>query len=600
MNNSSQFDIFPADLIAKAIRDNGYKTTAHAIAELIDNSIQAGASTVEVLCVEEPVLVNEREWNRVVTIAVLDDGEGMDPQTLRMALQFGNGTHLDDRKGIGRFGMGLPTSSLSQCQRLDVWSWQQGPENALHSWLSLPQITTGEMRRVPEPEVRPVDEIWRRIASDGIGPTGTLVVWDELDRVNWRGATATLKHTEFLVGRMYRKIIHDDGIRIRLAAVRDGGIEWGMDVRPNDPLYLIAPSCTPEPFSDEPMFRPWGDPHPIMVKLDGEEHEITVRCSYATEKAMLPQEGHTDPGQHPYGKNAKKNRGVSIVRAGRELDLDASWSDAFRDRWWGIEVSFPPALDEVFGVTNNKQAATNFSEMAAFFTDDTRVDEWEETRDEWRAAGDTRLQLMDVAHFIDQQRKAMRRKLEQARQGVRSGGKRHKVTKREIEDLASERIKERQVHYPAEIADETPSESELKESIVRELTTSGGMSQDAAHELAESIVTLDRKIVFVKTDDDSNAFFSPKPIPGMHEVRLNLNHPAYEQLIQVLDPTIEDEDHEVLKQRITTASDTLKMLLAAWARYELEARSHHQSNIAETRREWGKMARLFLADREDL
>lgn len=595
-----QYEIFPADLIARAIRDNGYKTTAHAIAELIDNSVQAGATSVEVMCVEEPRLVNEREWKTVVTIAVLDNGEGMSAARLRMALQFGNGTHLDDRDGIGRFGMGLPTSSLSQCEQVDVWTWQTGPDNALHSRLSLSEITSGEMRRVPQPEHRSVPVVWRDVSADGVGITGTVVVWNDLDRVNWRGAAATLRNTEFLVGRMYRKMIHEDGLRIRLVAVRESEVAWEMDVRPNDPLYLMAPSCTPEPFEDEPMFRPWGEAHPIVVNLDGESHTISVRCSYGTETAMLPQEGHTDPGKHPYGKHAKKNRGVSIVRARRELDLDPSWTDAFRDRWWGIEVNFPPALDEVFGVTNNKQAATNFSEMSAFFTDDTRLDEWEEMREEWRDAGDPRLHLMEVAHFIDQQRKLMRKKLEQARQGVRSGEKGVRHTKREIEDLASEKIKARQEQYKAEVADETPTKAELKQSIINELMTSGGMTEGTAKQLAESIVTLDRKIVFVRTDDDSNAFFSPKPIPGMHEVRLNLNHPAYEQLIQLLDPTVEDEESRVLRERLEKASDTLKMLLAAWTRYELEARSISRSNIAETRREWGKMARLFLEDDDEL
>ena len=593
--SNQRYDIFPAELIAKAIRDNGYKTTAHAIAELIDNSIQAGAETVEVVCVEEPRLVNEREWSTVVQIAVIDDGSGMNEEVLRKALQFGNGTHLNDRKGIGRFGMGLPTSSLSQCEKVEVWTWEAGATNAIYSYLSLPDITKGFMRRVPEPVAKPAPELWRSVSDSGKGGSGSLVVWSDLDKVNWRGAAATLRNTEFLVGRMYRKMLHEDGIRIRLVAVREGKVDWEMDVRPNDPLYLMAPTCTEKPFDEEPMFRPWGQPHPIVVNLGGETHEITVYCSYATEKALLPEEGHTDPGQHPYGKHAKKNRGVSIVRAGRELDLDASWSDAYRDRWWGIEVSFPPDLDEVFGVTNNKQAATNFSEMAAFFTDDTRTDEWEEMREEWRITGDPRLQLMEVAHFIDQQRKLMRKKLEQARAGVRSKGAKRHAGKREVEDLASEKIKERQDHYKAEIADDTPTKEELKSSIVNELITAGGMTPEAAIEVADSVVSLNRKIVFVRTDDDSNAFFSPKPIPGMHEVRLNVNHPAYDQLIQVLDPTVEDDDSsEEIRKRLHQASDTLKMLLAAWTRYELEARSISRSNIAETRREWGKMARLFL------
>lgn len=104
-------EIIPPDLAVKAMRDSGYKNTAYALAELIDNSVQAEASDIEVFCIEERQLINERERRRIRQIAVLDNGNGMPPQTLRLALQFGNGMHLNDRSGIGRFGMGLPNSS---------------------------------------------------------------------------------------------------------------------------------------------------------------------------------------------------------------------------------------------------------------------------------------------------------------------------------------------------------------------------------------------------------------------------------------------------------------------------------------------------------
>ena len=61
-----------------------------------------------VICFEEYRQVNERSSRRIQAIGILDNGDGMTPETLRLALQFGNGTHLSDRKGIGRFGMGLP------------------------------------------------------------------------------------------------------------------------------------------------------------------------------------------------------------------------------------------------------------------------------------------------------------------------------------------------------------------------------------------------------------------------------------------------------------------------------------------------------------
>ncbi|MEH7114929.1 ATP-binding protein [Neobacillus niacini] len=129
----------PAHLAIEAMRDNGYKNTAYAVCELIDNSIQANAKHVQLLCGEAERQLSTRKTSRLEQIAVLDDGDGMSPEILGMALQFGNGTRLkrDQRTGIGRFGMGLPASSISQCKRVEVWSWQDGIENAFHVYLDV-------------------------------------------------------------------------------------------------------------------------------------------------------------------------------------------------------------------------------------------------------------------------------------------------------------------------------------------------------------------------------------------------------------------------------------------------------------------------------
>ena len=73
--------------------------------------------------------------------------------------------------------------------------------------------------------------------------------------------------------------------------------------------------------------------------------------------------------QSKYGKHAADNVGVSLVRAQIvNLLLTEVGRIAYdpRERWWGAEVEFPPTLDEIFGVTNNKQEATIFSSLANF------------------------------------------------------------------------------------------------------------------------------------------------------------------------------------------------------------------------------------------
>ena len=83
------FSIVSPKLTIEAMRDSGYKDTDHALAELIDNSLEADADLVEIIAVETPPDPDQRYARaRVSEIAVADNGEGMDSTTLRRALKF--------------------------------------------------------------------------------------------------------------------------------------------------------------------------------------------------------------------------------------------------------------------------------------------------------------------------------------------------------------------------------------------------------------------------------------------------------------------------------------------------------------------------------
>ena len=149
--NSGQlsFSIIDTKMTVDAMRDSGYKSTTHALAELIDNAMESGATAVEVFGVSR---TSERT-NRLTMneLAVLDNGKGMDHDELRGSLRYGYGTRRS-RHGIGRFGIGLPNSSMSQAKRVEVWSWQNGVTNALHTRLSIKEVE-GWSRRDPRTEV---------------------------------------------------------------------------------------------------------------------------------------------------------------------------------------------------------------------------------------------------------------------------------------------------------------------------------------------------------------------------------------------------------------------------------------------------------------
>ena len=141
------FSIIDPKMTVKAMRDSGYKSTTHALAELIDNSIESHATAIEVFGVSRR---DDRTGRYTLKeLAVLDNGEGMDRDTLRGSLRYGHGTRRG-RRGIGRFGLGLPNSSMSQARRVDIWSWQSGATNALHTRLWLDEIEGGASE-IPEP-----------------------------------------------------------------------------------------------------------------------------------------------------------------------------------------------------------------------------------------------------------------------------------------------------------------------------------------------------------------------------------------------------------------------------------------------------------------
>jgi hypothetical protein len=90
-----------------------------ALSEIIDNSIQADATKIEILLLEKLSKTGKRE-SLVNEIVIADNGTGMDKATLETSLRFGGGTRHGAKKGLGKFGMGLPNSSASQCPRFEV------------------------------------------------------------------------------------------------------------------------------------------------------------------------------------------------------------------------------------------------------------------------------------------------------------------------------------------------------------------------------------------------------------------------------------------------------------------------------------------------
>lgn len=158
--------------LMQSLRAFGYDIST-AIADLIDNSITAKASCIDV----------SFEWNAGAPwICVCDNGKGMTEKELFEAMKTGSKNPLEAREAddLGRFGLGLKTASFSQCKRLTVASKTLTGDLAIRCWdLDIVnQVKEWLLLKVPSDTAQSVFDAYF-CAHDH----GTVVLWEKLDRI---------------------------------------------------------------------------------------------------------------------------------------------------------------------------------------------------------------------------------------------------------------------------------------------------------------------------------------------------------------------------------------------------------------------------------
>ena len=115
-----------SEIFVLSARSSGYRSTATAVDEFIDNSIQADAGQVDIVLGYADLAASTRNLRTNGVLAIADNGHGMDPEVIRFAVTWG-GTHRhNDRSGFGRYGFGLPAAAASIGTRFSegVEEWQ--------------------------------------------------------------------------------------------------------------------------------------------------------------------------------------------------------------------------------------------------------------------------------------------------------------------------------------------------------------------------------------------------------------------------------------------------------------------------------------------
>lgn len=318
-----------APTLIESTRAIGYSLEA-AVADIVDNSIAADATSVGIYFF--PI--------DGAYISILDNGTGMNEAELDRAMQYGSKSPTDAReaKDLGRFGLGLKTASLSQCRALTVVT-KQGDCLLGRRWDIDHVAEVGEwsLLILDPDEIREVPEIERLFGL----PSGTLVVWQKLDRMK-----AGEINFELALGR---KI---DSVRSHLALVYHRYLSSVPGITKLKLTINDEPIAPADPFLRNKSTRPMDDE---VLIIHGER--IIVRPYILPHISRMTAEEIRELG----GKDGlRKQQGFYIYRNKRLL----TWGTWFRMMRQGdlsklarIQVDIPNSLDDLWTLDIKKSSA---------------------------------------------------------------------------------------------------------------------------------------------------------------------------------------------------------------------------------------------------
>jgi hypothetical protein len=317
--------------LIEAMRDIGYSLET-ALADIIDNSITADAGKIQ-------ILFDARSSQP--SLAVLDDGNGMSSKELIAAMRPGSRSPLEDRSSadLGRFGLGLKTASFSQCRSLTVVTRQSGKTHAAR-W-DLDYVAEKDDWLLQQPPAFDLDSVpfYKKL-----GPKGTLIVWEKLDRLADRTSGSGL--ADHILDRL-------DSARRHLELVFHRFLD-GERGLPRVRILMNGSSLVP--------FDPFHSRHPATQRLARDEIKVDGR-KVIVEPYVLPHHGKVSPqewdryaGEGGYSKN----QGFYLYRGGR-LIIHGTWFRLARQteltKLARVKVEMPNGLDHLWKIDVKKAFA---------------------------------------------------------------------------------------------------------------------------------------------------------------------------------------------------------------------------------------------------
>lgn len=522
-----------------SLRDSGYSLPT-ALAEVVDNSIEAGAQRI-VVDLDE----TEREGRKEVSrISIADDGEGMPLDILHRYLVIGYSTRWMRRDTIGKYGVGAKLAALNFGTRIDVWSRQAPDDDWMHVEFDLLRAVeaekTGDVSAtlVAPPAATPVPVDLRDKLPSG---SGTLVVWSNVDRLEQGRVASTtgelIVQVQKETARIFREFLNG-GISI---------VVNGTNLLPHDPLFLMEGTRGDQVLNKAYPSEGAGPPRHFAAQRILHREPISVKAAGGA-KAYLTVTLYPDEVTRKRGKGGDAlatqlgvpdNLGaISFVRLKREIAytnvpriLPRGVLDV--DRFIGIEVAFDPELDDMFGVRNVKRGVEPHGEL----------------RDKVRG---------HLAKAMPQARKLLEDRWgTEVKQTKAHAGEHGPIMAAVAEaDKALPRSRS---------ATGTPEEAEReREALARD---TGASTEDEAREYADRIRHL--PFVIESVDFPGKMFVDIRHLDNQVFIRLNTRHRFYRELWKPMSDLAENVDGTADETAVRTAArsvEALSLMIVAYGK----------------------------------
>lgn len=310
-------------------RDFGY-TLETALADIIDNSITAGARTVELIV----DTVADEPW-----IALADDGSGMTEGELIEAMRLGSKNPTDERdaEDLGRFGLGLKSASFSQCRSLTVMT-RQDDRTSCARW-DLDRVAKRNdwsLELIDNPEIV--------MGHNLLLERGTVVVWEKLDRLSGGLTHDRAKRAEHMNSEFSRAEHHLRLVFHRFLEGANPVLKLSLNGRPLKPIDPLAAQHV----------ATQKDPEEVLRLRRG---NVLIRCHTLPHHRRMSREEWEEIGG-PEGH--LKSQGLYVYREKR-LIIAGGWLGLARQteltKLCRIAVDIPNSMDAEWKIDVKKASA---------------------------------------------------------------------------------------------------------------------------------------------------------------------------------------------------------------------------------------------------